>query len=85
MKFSNLQNLILNYLSIFPEKFSAGHINLIKNKKLELYFSWYGDKKPDVGHYYKIDSKRFVIQLANTQSDVSGDSANHLHALWIDR
>lgn len=42
-----------------------------------LYFAWSGGQKRGEFHYYRIQSKVFLIEFANTQND-----ANHVHAVW---
>tara|TARA_R110002095_G_scaffold152237_1_gene131917 strand:+ start:66855 stop:67988 length:1134 start_codon:yes stop_codon:yes gene_type:complete len=44
-----------------------------------LYFAWSGGQKRGEFHYYRIQSKTFLIEFANTQND-----ANHVHATWRD-
>ena len=42
-----------------------------------LYFAWSGGQKRGEFHYYRIQSKVFLIEFANTQND-----ANHVHAVF---
>jgi len=43
----------------------------------DLTFAWSGGKKRGEFHYYRIQSKTFLIEFANTQNN-----ANHVHAVW---
>ncbi|MCH9653912.1 MAG: DUF3500 domain-containing protein [Planctomycetes bacterium] len=40
-------------------------------------FAWSGGQKRGEFHYYRIQSKTFLIEFANTQNN-----ANHVHAVW---
>ncbi len=42
-------------------------------------FAWMGGTKPGVGHYYRVQGSKFLIEFDNTQTD-----ANHIHAVWRD-
>ncbi|MCC7230175.1 MAG: DUF3500 domain-containing protein [Fimbriimonadaceae bacterium] len=44
-----------------------------------LVFAWMGSLKPGVGHYYRIQGSKFLIEYDNTQNN-----ANHIHAVWRD-
>lgn len=42
-------------------------------------FAWMGSTKPGKGHYYRIESSKFLVEYDNTQND-----ANHIHSVWRD-
>ena len=44
-----------------------------------LNFAWAGGLKKREPHYYRVQSKRFLIEYANTQND-----SNHVHVVWRD-
>ncbi len=49
-----------------------------------VFFAWAGADKPGIGHSYRIQGPTFLIELNNTQPDVSGNLANHIHSIWHD-
>jgi len=49
-----------------------------------IHFAWAGATEPGIGHYYRIQGDRFLIELANTQSDPMGNPANHVHCVLRD-
>ena len=42
-------------------------------------FARAGGEQPGQGHYYRIQSPYFLVELDNTQ-----DHANHIHSVWRD-
>ncbi len=44
-----------------------------------LVFAWIGGTKPGIGHYYRVQGSKFLIEYDNTQNN-----ANHIHAVWRD-
>ncbi|QDV41615.1 hypothetical protein Enr13x_14580 [Stieleria neptunia] len=50
----------------------------------EVHFAWAGPTKPGIGHYYRVQGKRFLIEFVNTQADAAGNPANHIHCVWRD-
>lgn len=50
----------------------------------QIHFGWSGAKKPGIGHYYRVQGKGFLIEFVNTQSDPSGNPANHIHSVFRD-
>ena len=49
-----------------------------------MHFAWAGADKPGVGHQYYVQGPTFLIELNNTQTDASGNRANHIHSVWHD-
>ncbi|MDV6032087.1 MAG: DUF3500 domain-containing protein [Phycisphaera sp. RhM] len=49
-----------------------------------VHFAWAGATKPGIGHYYRVQGKRFLIEFVNTQADAAGNPANHIHCVWRD-
>ena len=45
----------------------------------ETFFAWAGGLTPSSGHYYRIQTPKFLFEYANTQNNV-----NHVHAVWRD-
>ncbi|MCS7470215.1 DUF3500 domain-containing protein [Stieleria sp. ICT_E10.1] len=50
----------------------------------DVHFAWAGATKPGIGHYYRVQGKRFLIEFVNTQADAAGNPANHIHCVWRD-
>ncbi|WP_299467712.1 DUF3500 domain-containing protein [uncultured Gimesia sp.] len=75
-----LLNLVNAYLGRFRPELLKG-TNYLGNLRDgdHLYFAWSGGQKRGEFHYYRIQSKTFLIEFANTQND-----ANHVHATWRD-
>ena len=49
-----------------------------------IHFSWEGALQPGVGHAYRVQGPSFLIEFVNTQPDVAGNIANHIHSIWRD-
>jgi hypothetical protein len=45
----------------------------------ETYFAWAGSRSPGQGHYYRIQTPKFLFEYDCTQN-----GANHVHAVWRD-
>ena len=45
----------------------------------ETYFAWAGSRTPGQGHYYRVQTPKFLFEYDCTQND-----ANHVHAVWRD-
>lgn len=45
----------------------------------ETYFVWAGSRSPGAGHYYRVQTPKFLFEYDSTQND-----ANHVHAVWRD-
>jgi len=73
-----LLRLVNVYLGRFrPELLKGTHYLGNLRDGDHLYFAWSGGQKRGEFHYYRIQSKTFLIEFANTQND-----ANHVHATW---
>lgn len=80
-----LKTLIYEYISAAPSEVRAERIAEIDADGWDkIQFAWQGATKPGEPHYYCIQGKNFVIEYANTQPDVAGNPANHIHAVWRD-
>lgn len=49
-----------------------------------IHFAWAGATEPGIGHYYRVQSPAYLIELVNTQPDAAGNPANHIHSVWRD-
>lgn len=76
------QKKLLNLVNVYTTRFRPEILNgtryrgRIKDGS-DLFFAWSGGKKRGEFHYYRIQSKTFLIEFANTQNN-----ANHVHAVW---
>ncbi|QDT96445.1 DUF3500 domain-containing protein [Gimesia aquarii] len=76
------QKKLLNLVNVYTTRFRPEILNGTRYKGRikdgsDLYFAWSGGKKRGEFHYYRIQSKTFLIEFANTQNN-----ANHVHAVW---
>ena len=80
-----LMQLIEVYANVVPEKLATERLEEIRGAgPSSVYFAWAGATERNIGHYYRIHGKSFVIELVNTQPDAEGTPANHIHAVWRD-
>jgi len=80
-----LRALIGTYLNNLPADAAAKHIEAIEAAGIEkVYFAWAGADKPGIGHYYRVQGPKFLVEFVNVQPDAAGTPANHIHATWRD-
>ena len=80
-----LRALIEVYADNMPKDIADARMKAIDEAGWEgVHFAWAGAAKPGVGHQYYIQGPTFVIELNNTQTDASGNRANHIHSVWRD-
>jgi len=80
-----LMQLIEVYANVVPEKLATERMEEIRSAgPSSIHFAWAGATERNIGHYYRISGKSFVIELVNTQPDAEGTPANHIHAVWRD-
>ncbi len=80
-----LMQLIEVYANVVPEKLATERLEEIRGAgPSSIHFAWAGATERNIGHYYRIRGKSFVIELVNTQPDAEGTPANHIHAVWRD-
>jgi len=78
------QNILLRLVKVYAEKFRPEIVKQIHQRtKLfdlaEVRFAWAGSLEPGEGHYYRVQTPKFLFEYDNTQND-----ANHVHAVWRD-
>lgn len=76
------QKLLLRLVNVYTTRFRPEILKGTRYKGRikdgsDLFFAWSGGKKRGEFHYYRIQSKTFLIEFANTQNN-----ANHVHAVW---
>ncbi|TWU10890.1 DUF3500 domain-containing protein [Allorhodopirellula heiligendammensis] len=80
-----MRDLVLTHVNIVADEVAAARREQIKSDGWDdVTFAWAGALKPGVGHAYRITGKRFLIEFNNTQSDPSGNPANHIHCIYRD-
>lgn len=81
-----LRELIEEYATAVPAKISEQRLASMENAGFDgVHFAWAGATEPGIGHYYRIQGETFLIEFVNTQPDVAGNPANHIHCVWRDR
>lgn len=80
-----LRDLVLTHVNVVAEEAAAARRDQIKEDGWDnVHFAWAGALKPGIGHAYRVTGKRFSIEFNNTQSDPSGNPANHIHCIYRD-
>ncbi|MCA9026081.1 MAG: DUF3500 domain-containing protein [Planctomycetaceae bacterium] len=80
-----LRELIDEYATAVPAKISAQRLAAMEEAGFDgVHFAWAGATEPGIGHYYRIQGETFLIEFVNTQPDVAGNPANHIHCVWRD-
>lgn len=75
-----LLKLIEVYLETMPKNLAEKRMqNLKKEEFEEISFAWAGATEPNIGHYYRVQGKSFLIEFDNSQNN-----ANHIHSVWRD-
>ena len=55
----------------------AGRSPILDTKTM--HFAWAGSVEPGEGHYFRVQTARYLFEYDNTQND-----ANHVHVVWRD-
>ena len=81
---ANQQVLLLKLVSEFAGKYRQPIVAQIEQRSpltdgQGMYFAWAGSIEPGHGHYYRIQTPRFLFEYDNTQNN-----ANHVHTVWRD-
>jgi hypothetical protein len=74
-----LQSLLDEYCENMTGEIDQAREDQIKKAGDKIYFAWAGGEEPGQGHYYRIQSPTFLVEMDNTQ-----DHANHIHSVWRD-
>lgn len=75
-----LMNLITEYANVQVPDVAEERLDEIKETGLDsIKFAWMGGLDRGDRHYYRIQSKTFLIEYDNFQND-----ANHIHCVWRD-
>ncbi|MEM0924504.1 MAG: DUF3500 domain-containing protein, partial [Planctomycetota bacterium] len=80
-----LQQLVFAYVDAVTDGVAEQRRKMIEADGWDdVHFAWAGATEPGIGHYYRIQGKRFLIEFVNTQADAAGNPANHIHCVWRD-
>ena len=71
--------LLDEYVYNMPEALAQLRADQIHKAGNHLWFAWSGGTHTGDPHYYRIQSKDFLIEFDDTQ-----DKANHIHSVWRD-
>lgn len=82
---SLLTKLVNTYIDAVAEPVAQERRAMVEEDGWDdVHFAWAGATKPGIGHYYRVQGKRFLIEFVNTQADAAGNPANHIHCVWRD-
>jgi Protein of unknown function (DUF3500) len=73
------QSLLDEYCQNMTGEIDQFREEQIKKAGDKIYFAWAGGEEPGQGHYYRIQSPSFLVEMDDTQ-----DHANHIHSVWRD-
>jgi len=79
MEFDALMALMEEYARNVHDELAEGRIAQIHKAGQNIYFAWSGGINRGDPHYYRVQTRHFLIELDDTQ-----DNANHIHAVWRD-
>lgn len=80
-----LKTLIDTYIAAMPSDVAAERNADLKDAGWDgIKFAWAGGFQDGIPHYYRVQGKTFLIEFVNSQPDVSGNPANHIHCVWRD-
>ncbi|EGF26223.1 DUF3500 domain-containing protein [Rhodopirellula baltica] len=80
-----LRDLVDLYVQVAPEEVAAERSQQIESDGWsKVHFAWAGALEPGIGHYYRVQGERFLIEFVNTQADPAGNPANHIHCVYRD-
>jgi hypothetical protein len=72
-----LMNLVKAYADCHSAQETKRRLGRVEPNSLV--FAWIGGTKPGIGHYYRVQGSKFLIEYDNIQNN-----ANHIHAVWRD-
>jgi hypothetical protein len=79
MQFDALTALMNEYARNVPDELAENRIAQINEAGRNIYFAWSGGIDRGDPHYYRVQTRSFLIELDDTQDD-----ANHIHSVWRD-
>jgi hypothetical protein len=80
---SHLEKLVRNYLQRLAAPLAEKEWQMIRAGGFErVHFAFSGGTKPGETRTYRVQGPGFVIIFLNTQTDVHGNPANHIHSIY---
>jgi hypothetical protein len=79
VQFDALTALMNEYARNVPDELAENRIAQINEAGRNIYFAWSGGIDRGDPHYYRVQTRSFLIELDDTQDD-----ANHIHSVWRD-
>jgi hypothetical protein len=78
------KQILLKLIKAFAQKFRPEIVNQIDESSNlfeldDVHFVWAGGMEQGEGHYYRVQTPKFLFEYDNTQNN-----ANHVHAVWRD-
>ena len=78
------KKMLLDLTSEYASKYRADILDGINSRAKivngeDMYFAWAGSTNEGEGHYYRIQTPKWLFEYDNSQND-----ANHVHAVWRD-
>ncbi len=78
-----LIKLMKAYTDRMPESVGQAEMKAANDAGIDkVYFGYSGTGEPGKPYTYQIQGPTFVAQFLNTQTDGSGNPANHIHSVW---
>ena len=76
----HLLTIVDRFLERHPKPIAVKLQQEVRDRGLErVHFAWAGDTRPGTPHYFRVQTERFLIELAN-----SVQSGNHIHSVLRD-
>ena len=80
-----LRSLLEEYCAAMPDNVALARMQELDAAGFDkVHFAWAGATELGIGHYYRIQGPTFLVEFVNTQPDVAGNVANHIHCYWRD-
>jgi hypothetical protein len=78
-----LMKLVASYAQRMAPDIGAEQLKEVHKAGVEkIHFAYAGGTKQGQPHTYRVQGPTFVIEFLNTQTDGSGNPANHIHSVW---
>jgi len=74
-----LMTLLEEYAHNMPEQIAQAREEEIRKSGKDIFFAWAGGINKGDPHYYRVQTKAFLIEYDDTQN-----GANHIHSVWRD-
>ena len=78
-QFERLMALLEEYAQNMPDQIAQAREAEIDKAGKDMYFAWAGGIQPGEPHYYRVQTRSFLIEYDDTQNN-----ANHIHSVWRD-